>query len=505
MDIDLNIKKGFNWYQDAGIYVKGYLFDKDGRFYEKEDLINYFNNLISEEDFNIRLCKANGCFSVVVKQEGKIFASVDRIRTFPIFYNSSQLSDDSMVLAKTNLFLKDKLSLNEFAYTGFVTGVNTVYKNVYQLEAGSYLIYEGDKVSIRKYSDYLTEDFNSSPYDQLVVDFENIISDTFDRLLQSIKGRTPVIPLSGGYDSRIILTLLKKNNVENVICFTYGDRSDEEVIISEKVAKELGYKWYFIEYSTSLFEPQYRASTEFLNYLDFSFNGNSLPHLQDFFAVKDLKDNDLLPDDSVFIPGHSGDFLGGSHFPDISSQSKIKLSQYLINKFYLLRPFFGEKRIIKKIQSDYNDKFKSNFVIENWNLKERQAKFIINSVRVYEYFGFEHRLPLWDAEFISFFKKLPSEYKKNSFLYNQVLRNEFTKFNIDFVPVNKKKIKRKSIKNKLPIFLTYILRSMLKFKRNKKQLTVFHRLFSDFIYEQRIMHYNFNSILARWIISKTIK
>ena len=43
---------------------------------------------------------------------------------------------------------------------------------------------------------------------------------------------------------------------------------------------------------------------------------------------------------------------------------------------------------------------------ECWDCQERQAKFIVNSVRAYEFFGFEWRLPLFDAELMDFWSRI---------------------------------------------------------------------------------------------------
>src|SRR5690606_5966945 len=58
---------------------------------------------------------------------------------------------------------------------------------------------------------------------------------------------------------------------------------------------------------------------------------------------------------------------------------------------------------------------------ENWNLKERQAKFIVNSCRMYEYFGYEYYLPLWDKELVSFFENVSFEQRLSQKLYIETL------------------------------------------------------------------------------------
>jgi asparagine synthase (glutamine-hydrolysing) len=54
---------------------------------------------------------------------------------------------------------------------------------------------------------------------------------------------------------------------------------------------------------------------------------------------------------------------------------------------------------------------------------ERQAKFIINSVRAYEFFGYEWRMPFWDTELINFFLKVPMKYRINQDLYKKYARD----------------------------------------------------------------------------------
>ena len=61
--------------------------------------------------------------------------------------------------------------------------------------------------------------------------------------------------------------------------------------------------------------------------------------------------------------------------------------------------------------------------IEYWDFQERQAKFIVNSVRVYEFFGYSWRLPLWDNELIEYFKKIPLSYRMNTNLYRKYAVN----------------------------------------------------------------------------------
>jgi asparagine synthetase B (glutamine-hydrolysing) len=59
---------------------------------------------------------------------------------------------------------------------------------------------------------------------------------------------------------------------------------------------------------------------------------------------------------------------------------------------------------------------------EYWDLQERQAKFIVNSVRVYESFGYEWRLPLFDAELMDFWARVPLRGRVGRRLYFEFVR-----------------------------------------------------------------------------------
>jgi hypothetical protein len=60
---------------------------------------------------------------------------------------------------------------------------------------------------------------------------------------------------------------------------------------------------------------------------------------------------------------------------------------------------------------------------EMWNAEQRQAKFIINCVRTYEFVGSLWRT-LWDYEFIDFFLRAPVELRYGEKLYLDCIRDK---------------------------------------------------------------------------------
>ena len=67
--------------------------------------------------------------------------------------------------------------------------------------------------------------------------------------MKALDGRTAVIPLSGGADSRMVVSMLKNQGYEKVICYTYGKPGNRESEMSKAVAEEYGYEWHIIPHS----------------------------------------------------------------------------------------------------------------------------------------------------------------------------------------------------------------------------------------------------------------
>ena len=104
------------------------------------------------------------------------------------------------------------------------------------------------------------------------------------------------------------------------------------------------------------------------------------------------------------------------------------------------------RRISHIIDANIEKPMKEDIVatFEFFDWRERQAKFIVNSVRVYEFLGYEWRLPLWDVRMVKFWNKVPFYMKFSKSFYDDFLESEiFSKLGIDFDKYEKKKFKRK--------------------------------------------------------------
>jgi len=240
--------------------------------------------------------------------------------------------------------------------------------------------------------------------------------------------------------------MLKRIGVEDVICFTYGKKGNREAEISRQVAESLGYRWFFVEYTHQKWYDCYR-SEDMSKFFQYAGNLASIPHIQDFLAVKELKEAGKIPENAVIVPGHQGMVAGGLMHKGILAGNPVHhnrpeiytvetLQKEISRYYYSLWDWVETSELStifnKKIQMSIGDVSIGNVeeyanIIELFEFKERKSKFIINSVRVYDTFTYGWRLPLLDRELIDFFLQVPLSYRINHLLYKNYAKELFTR------------------------------------------------------------------------------
>ncbi len=386
-----------------------------------------------------------GSFSFILGDFNRIIASVDYARTIPLFYSLendkliiSDKADD--VLSHISKIQPDIDSWFEFPHSGFVTGPDTLIKGLQQLQAGEALTFLDGKISLKRYFHYLSN--VTTQTEARAEDYFHCLDsayvNAFVRLLQSIGSRTIVIPLSGGLDSRLIAVMLNRLGKSDVICFAYGAKNTADVNTSRRVAKILGYRWIHVPYTFRKWRS-WANSELYHQYLNTAHNFSSTPHIDDWLAIGLLQNEKIIPDDSVFVPGHTGDFISGGHIPHWFQGKETvpwsKFSESIVGKHYRLWPPLLERwgyqsyaRIVSRIKSRLT--FPEEMCIEDkltasrhesFDWQERQAKYIINSVQVFEFWGYSWRLPFWDIEIIEAWRNIPIDLKIGKFLYEKWL------------------------------------------------------------------------------------
>jgi len=469
--IQLSYNKGQKWFSKDDISVKGYIITPDNVLLKEYELINYFSTIHSFDEFKHILNEANGLFSVVIKRDNLVWLAVDHGRIFPLFYYQNEklfiITDNPTTLKSFDVpFLFDEKNAVFLQYSGLAPDNKTIIKNVYQLSAGECVCFDNNSLKTAYHTEFLTTDFFTCSRDKIKENLVVALEKTGNNLIKLLNGRPVSLFLSSGYDSRVILYLLKKNNYSNVSCFTYGMKNSPELTNAEKIAKILDYEWTFIDYE-NFSDYSFVNDSAFLEYVNYSANYANKFYFQEYIALQYLINVKRIPDDTVFISGQSGSIAGHLLTKEMGNKN-FSFADYIIeNIFSLVYPKRRELKIIKDYLSFFNnadEKYPGYLLYENWRFKETTAKFGLNSLRLFDYFGYGFAIPLWDKELYSFFVKVPFEHKYDKNLFKETLSDLFKEYDIYFsnkelYPSKKlvKKVKfRSKVKKNFPFLKRFV-------------------------------------------------
>lgn len=442
--INLYKNNAFKWNKKNNIYTIGYAIYKD-KLYNDMDFVDLVISL--KDDIFNKINEFNGYFAIVIKNDKETILISDIIRSFPLFYNNKGDVTDDIELLRNDI---NELSIKELIHSRWVSMDETIYKGVYQIENAQIVIIKDNKITKERYYTYEYQKDGKYSFEEL----DNVFQKMTDKMVNYLNGRTAVVPLSGGQDSRLLVYYLKKSGYEKIISYTYGNKDGEEVEVSKKVAKYLNIPWYFIEYTKENCRKKYNDEQQFKEISEYFGRGYAVPHIQEWEAIDQLLDKKIIDRNCVILPGFTLDFITGSHLifqeflKETSVQKKLIKDLIYANNYTLTEldnSMFDEK-IEKKFQMKFDDEkiepSKLAELYERFDFEERQAKFITNAVRVYDYYGIKWYLPFWDKDIIRFWTKVSV---KDRFKRNYFLKFVNTKYKdlMEYAPVVKEDNKKK--------------------------------------------------------------
>ncbi|WP_448246075.1 asparagine synthase-related protein [Thalassotalea agariperforans] len=408
-----------------------------------EQLYTLVATAIKNNTLNELLNNLSGFYSFIVFNDAQIIVATDRLRSRPIFYAHK---NNELLLSDRVQWLVEQLpehqispaSEQELMQAGYISGNNTLVEKIKQVPAGSLLCYKNSIINLNSYFKFKPKNNNDviAP-SEITNHLDIVMRQSIEQLIQYAGKRQLVIPLSGGYDSRAIATYIKSLNYSNVLTFTFGKINSQEVVISKKVAKALGFEWHFVPYDRSLWKKL--ASTEvFEKFILFISNYVSVPNVQVFPAIKVLFEKGIIARDAVVVPGHTGDFISGGHIPKNllgldAGDNEDKIVKAIIARHYRTRSNIGcDKELYQRIKSqveaiilDFPKPCLAISVFEAWECSERQSKFIVNSNRYYDFFNLDWWMPLWDDKQITFWENVALEYRLDSKFWQTFVESKY--------------------------------------------------------------------------------
>jgi len=244
----------------------------------------------------------------------------DWLGSIPIFYDAENLTVSTLPL----LVLKNKTidfeGLKNYLNFGYSVFEKTAFESVGFVRYFSKLTLNKSSLQVEEKPDPVTLELLAEPiseeevWDKMAAYVRNVESQTSGEI---------ILPLSGGYDSRLLSHFIQDKS--RVRAFTYGISKNQflsyEVVRAKRIAKQLGIKWQQIELGN-----YNRYMKDWFEMYGFSTHLHGMYHME--FYQKILETLGAAPQCS-FASGIVGDAWAGSiEYPSISKPEELRRVGY---------------------------------------------------------------------------------------------------------------------------------------------------------------------------------
>ncbi|MCK5758252.1 MAG: hypothetical protein KAH14_04090 [Clostridiales bacterium] len=414
-------KYGFKWNNTSGCYVSGYAY-VNGCYLEGEELLQYFLETTDENAFINKVKRLNGIFAVILAKSDILMAAVDRYGVFKLFYhqNGNKLiigNNTGAIVKSAGLKDINKDAEKDWLYAGFSAKNETLFNGVFSLNASKALFFDSDnsKLRVENYHEFLLKP-SEKPYSDLYEQLGEVFNKSSKRFISSLNGKKVLIPLSGGVDSRFGALMLYKAGYKNVLCFTYGNKNSKEGRIAYETSNIYGFEHIFIPYRARDWRRLFKDKKN-LDYIEFASQYKAVPHFSDLFAAEYISKN-FDKDECIIVPGHVGSIAegildNGEYF------ASERLTRLLIKKYFY---FYGEKcdgstgYLKDRLSGYFGNELpvnaeKAHDLFDSAAYDTYRSNHLFMALKPYEFYGFQWRLPLMDAEIVEFFEEVSLDYK----------------------------------------------------------------------------------------------
>jgi len=429
------------WRQVGNVTARGTVFD-DG---EPVHPATAFDGCRDAAAVRETATAVTGFFAAVVAGADGTSLVCDRARSVPLYFSPTAISDVGTELAPAVPTAYDPLAASEFALTRYVTNGDTLHPDVRAVGAGEVVTVPDEPsqpIQRQRHSRYRPtakqDGITDEPETQALLDrLGEVADDVFDRVARVADGRPVVVPLSGGWDSRLVATELVERGVE-VVAFTFGAAGHADVEVSRDVADALDIEWHWVEYTTERWHDWYHSDAR-QAYHDYAFGFDSLPFLAEWPAVAELLQDGRLPENALVCPGHTvatpSERVPGAWLTTDSLTGEDVI-EYVLDSHYNCWEWdsseFREQFAGRIADAAGLDRSTENLTggeaaaaYEQWEWATRMATFTNADCRLYEWFGFDWWLPLWDPEYVDFWASVPLAHRHGKELQRAYARKRF--------------------------------------------------------------------------------
>ena len=488
---------------------KGYTIVYNGELYNTEDLKNKLKEKYEFEttcDTEVLLKgyieykekvldMIEGIYAFAIYKDDKIFLARDRVGVKPLFY--TKIKDNFLFASEIKALLKNKLvkpiinkeSLQELLSLSpsRIPG-SGVFKNIKELRPGHYMIYENNKINIKRYWNIKEKNIKDD-YKTATKKVEKYLTDSIKR--QMVSDVDIACLLSGGLDSSIITAVVSKNKEK---LDTYSIDYEDNDKYFQKTKFTVAQDNDFIRLMSKTFNTKhhYKVITQrtLAKYLKESVIARDLPGMADIDSSLLWFSKQIRKKHKVILSGECADEIFGGYpwfyREEVKNREYFPWLDSIDNRSKLLKKDLQEKLKLKEFMKlQYDNILKE--VPQTKNKKEQQYKnlFYLNMTyfmqtllerkdRMTMRGSLEARVPFADTKLIEYLWNLPWEYKYHNNQEKGILRDAYKNLLPPEITNRKKNPYPKTHNPKYANVVTKLLK-----KRLKNKNSILHKIFDE--------------------------
>ncbi len=436
-----------------------------------------------------------GIYAFAVYKKDKIFLARDRVGVKPLFY--TKINDNFIFASEIKALLKNKLvkpiinkeSIQELLSLSpsRIPG-SGVFKNIKELRPGHYMIYENNKINIKRYWN-IKESKIKDDYITATKNVEKYLTDSIKR--QMVSDVDIACLLSGGLDSSIITAIVSKNK-DKLDTYSIDYEDNDKYFQKTKFTVSQDNDYIKLMSKTFNTKHHYKIITQrtLAKYLKESVIARDLPGMADIDSSLLWFSKQIRKKHKVILSGECADEIFGGYpwfyreeiknreyFPWLDSidnrnkllkkdlQEKLKLKEFMKLKYDNI---LKEVPITKnKKEQQYKNLFYLNMTYFMPTLLERKDRMTMRG-------SIEARVPFADTKLIEYLWNLPWEYKYHNNQEKGILRDAYKNLLPEPIINRKKNPYPKTHNPKYTNIVTHLLK-----KRLKNKNSILYKIFDE--------------------------
>ena len=403
--------------------------------------------------------RGNFVIAVYHKKEAVLYLYTDHFGTKPLYYHTDDagfyFSSEMKALLPVGGYPKrvNRTALIDTFAMGYVVGKKTLVEEIHRVPEGSRMEYPHAGNGSDTHTYFSISDLDVEPgIGQLNQELREHFFRAVDRMLSTAadSGYRPLITLSGGLDSRAVLSAAVRLGYDDIQTLTFAESGSGDDVYASQIARALGTYHMFQAYDggdwlVDFLDRSIRAGEGMYHYLDIA---------RMLFSLRNLD----LGEFGLVHTGTLGDSLMGSHitlkdlkrdendFPEDELVDAVihRLSFGSYNGFAALVRRAGDgEEILGTLRKSIGESLKDYDLSGNgwcrafhrWDIENRQ-RAILGYARGIEEFG-EPGSPFYDVDFFRTAWNIPYHNRVDRRYYIRFLIEEILDERIRHIPWEK--------------------------------------------------------------------